>query len=218
MTVPSKGLSTRDALDIATSALDGAEDRPGQRAMAEAVAAAIGTDRHLIVQAGTGTGKTLGYLVPVVMSGRKTIISTATIALQDQLASKDLPLLVDYLAPALDIDFQWAVLKGRHNYICRQRLSESLGSPDDPTLPIGDEPPSARLRTQLAKVEEWADTFVEEGSWDVGRMPRSLQVSGGIELFRRTCAICGQRCRRGGGQHSSLRHRCRRQWWFSSRA
>lgn len=186
MTVSPKGLSTRDALDIATSALDDAEDRPGQRAMAEAVAAAIGTNRHLIVQAGTGTGKTLGYLVPVVMSGRKTIISTATIALQDQLASKDLPLLVDHLAPALDIDFQWAVLKGRHNYICRQRLSESLGSPDDPTLPIGDEPPSARLRTQLAKVEEWARKTT---TGDIAELPMTL-----TDNLRRSITVTSDEC------------------------
>ena len=73
-----KSLSVRDALDVATAGLSDAEDRPGQRSMAEHVAEALETGRHVIVQAGTGTGKTLGYLVPIVLSGRRAVITTAT--------------------------------------------------------------------------------------------------------------------------------------------
>ena len=76
-------------------ALPAGETRPQQLAMARAVARAIETDRHLVVQAGTGTGKSLAYLVPAVLSGRKVVVATATKALQDQLAQKDLPLLAE---------------------------------------------------------------------------------------------------------------------------
>ena len=77
------------------------EDRPGQREMADAVGAAIDDGRHLVVQAGTGTGKSLAYLVPAILSGRRVVVTTATKALQDQLAGKDLPFLADHLAVAV---------------------------------------------------------------------------------------------------------------------
>lgn len=98
----------------------GGEARPGQIEMSGAIAKAIAEKRHLAVQAGTGTGKTLAYLVPAVLSGRKTVVATATKALQDQLAGKDLPFLQEHL----DEHFEWAILKGRSNYLCLQRLSE----------------------------------------------------------------------------------------------
>jgi ATP-dependent DNA helicase DinG len=114
------------ALERATAALPASERRPGQVEMADAVAAAISTGRHLAVQAGTGTGKTLAYLVPAILSGRTTIVATATKALQDQLAGKDLP----FLETHLDLPFEWAVLKGRSNYLCRQRLVEHSAKDD----------------------------------------------------------------------------------------
>jgi ATP-dependent DNA helicase DinG len=114
-----------DALRRVTGALSGGgEDRPGQVAMAEAVERALSTQRHLIVQAGTGTGKSLGYLVPAILSGAKVVVATATKALQDQLAGKDLPLLARHLG--VDVDF--AVLKGRSNYLCIQRAREVTGN------------------------------------------------------------------------------------------
>src|SRR5829696_2306632 len=98
----------------------GGEAREGQVTMAEQVADAIAGDRHLVVRAGTGTGKTLGYLVPALLSGKRVVVATATKALQDQLANKDLP----FLERHLDRPFTWAVLKGRSNYLCVQRLAE----------------------------------------------------------------------------------------------
>ena len=92
--------------------------------MAEAVFDAITRRRHTIVQAGTGTGKSLAYLVPVMLSGRKTVIATVTKALQDQLAEKDLSLVADGIAEATSLRPTWAVLKGRSNYLCLQRLDE----------------------------------------------------------------------------------------------
>ena len=99
----------RGALARVTSALPAHEDRPGQVEMAEAVGDAIRTGRHLVVAAGTGTGKTMGYLVPAVLAGKHVMVATATKALQDQLASKDLP----FLATHLGREFEWAILKGR---------------------------------------------------------------------------------------------------------
>ncbi|MGH9235431.1 MAG: ATP-dependent DNA helicase [Acidimicrobiales bacterium] len=98
----------------------GGEARPGQAEMAGAIAESITAGRHLVVRAGTGTGKTLGYLVPAILSGRRVVVATATRALQDQLAAKDLP----FLDRALERPFTWAVLKGRSNYVCVQRLAE----------------------------------------------------------------------------------------------
>ena len=94
--------------------------------MAEAVGHAIEARRHLVVGAGTGTGKSLAYLVPAVVSGRSVVVATATRALQDQLATKDLPLLAEVLAPQRSVSF--AVLKGRSNYLCRQRAAEVGGA------------------------------------------------------------------------------------------
>ena len=88
--------------------------------MAEAVARSLRDEKPLVVEAGTGTGKSLAYLVPIVLSGRKTVVATATKALQDQLAGKDLPFVAEHLG----IDFEFAVLKGRSNYVCRQRIGE----------------------------------------------------------------------------------------------
>ncbi len=109
-------------LGKATEALPAAEVRSGQVQMAKAVARAVKLERHLVVQAGTGTGKSLAYLTPLVLSGGTSVVATATKNLQDQLAGGDLPLLQRALGEAHP--FRFAVLKGRGNYLCRQRLVE----------------------------------------------------------------------------------------------
>jgi len=88
--------------------------------MAEAVAEAIANRDKLVVEAGTGTGKTFAYLIPALLSGRKTIISTGTKALQDQLYHRDLPLV----GKAIGRPVTTALLKGRANYLCPQRLDQ----------------------------------------------------------------------------------------------
>lgn len=143
-----------DALAAVTRALAAAEDRPGQRQMAELVAASIDRGRHLVVQAGTGTGKTLAYLVPAIVSGRRTVVATATKALQDQLATKDLPFLSAELAE-LGHDVDWAVLKGRSNYLCLQRLRE-MSQPTTGQLELEEMSPLHRL--EIKKLAEWAGT------------------------------------------------------------
>lgn len=109
-------------LDKVTAQLSGGEHRPEQQEMCRAVSEALVMRTHLVVQAGTGTGKSLAYLVPAALSGRKVVVATATKALQDQLAGKDLPLVDAALGLPAPIEF--AVLKGRSNYICRQRVAE----------------------------------------------------------------------------------------------
>jgi ATP-dependent DNA helicase DinG len=110
----------------AAAVLPGYEARGGQLAMAERIAGAIENDERLLVEAGTGTGKTLAYLVPALLSGRKTVVSTGTKTLQDQIASVDLPRLAQILAAAgrADLGPDAAVMKGLGNYVCRRRLSE----------------------------------------------------------------------------------------------
>ena len=121
-----------DAVARVASALPGGgEERPGQVAMAKAVEAAIAGERHLVVQAGTGTGKSLAYLLPAIRSGRRVVVATATKALQDQLATKELPFLAAQLTDGPR--FSFAVLKGRSNYLCRQRAAEVFAAPEGPT-------------------------------------------------------------------------------------
>jgi len=123
----------------------GGEVRDGQRVMAEAVADAIESGRHLVVQAGTGTGKTLAYLVPAVVTGARVVVATATKALQDQLAGKDLPFLDAHVG-----GFSWAILKGRSNYVCRQRVAELLDDRQG-RLDVANDDPG------LTAVLEWAN-------------------------------------------------------------
>ncbi len=142
-----------DALAAVTSALPGGgEERPGQVAMAQAVASAIERKRHLVVQAGTGTGKSLAYLLPAIASGQKVVVATATKALQDQLAVKDLP----FLAEHLDAPFTFAVLKGRSNYVCRQRVEEVAGG-DTGQLAL-DGLAHRAPKAELKRLAAWAST------------------------------------------------------------
>ena len=141
-------------LEAAAAALPGGgEQRPGQQRMAEAVAEAVEQGGHLVVAAGTGIGKSLAYLVPAVLSGLRTVVATATKALQDQLADKDLPML----AAGLGADFDYAVLKGRSNYLCRQRLDEAE-SPGRLLLEGIDDRLPADVAADLRRFADWTGT------------------------------------------------------------
>lgn len=123
-----------DALQRVLAAKPGATTRPGQEMMVTAVADAIEQRHHLLVEGGTGTGKSLAYLVPAIVSGGVTVVATATKTLQDQLAGNDLP----FLAAHLGRPVTWAVIKGRQSYACIAKLSERFGEgldhAPDPTL------------------------------------------------------------------------------------
>jgi len=110
-------------------ALPGYEHRPDQLALARAVAEALEGRRYLVAEAGTGTGKTLAYLVPAALSGRKVVVSTATKALQEQIWLKDLPLL----AGPCGVEVKAAVLKGRSNYWCLARAASFARNPTFPS-------------------------------------------------------------------------------------
>jgi ATP-dependent DNA helicase DinG len=105
-------------------ALPGYEAREAQLAMADAVERALSGERHLVCEAGTGTGKTLAYLVPAILSGKKVVVSTATKALQEQIVTKDLPLLAQYTGLRVDA----LLVKGLSNYLCRRRYGEFRAS------------------------------------------------------------------------------------------
>ncbi|MFE9816532.1 ATP-dependent DNA helicase [Streptomyces sp. NPDC005773] len=150
--------SLPELLHAAVTAVGGTE-RPGQAAMADAVAEAVDDQSHLLVQAGTGTGKSLGYLVPALAHGERVVVATATLALQRQLVERDLPRTVDALHPLLRRRPQFAMLKGRSNYLCLHRLHE--GVPQDEEEGLFDQfeaaAPSSKLGQDLLRMRDWAD-------------------------------------------------------------
>ncbi|MDI3402514.1 ATP-dependent DNA helicase [Streptomyces cavernicola] len=150
--------SLPDLLHAAVEAVGGTE-RPGQVTMAESVAEAIDGGSHLLVQAGTGTGKSLGYLVPALAHGERVVVATATLALQRQLVERDLPRTVDALHPLLRRRPQFAMLKGRSNYLCLHRLHE--GVPQDEEEGLFDQfeaaAPTSKLGQDLLRLRDWAD-------------------------------------------------------------
>jgi len=119
----------REALDVAVDAIGGSA-REGQIEMAEAVANALTDRHHLMVQAGTGTGKSLAYLIPGIVHGRKVLVATATLALQRQLVDRDLPAVVPALEKLLGREVTFAIYKGVGNYICLQKMNSEDGDPD----------------------------------------------------------------------------------------
>ena len=123
----------RSALDAAVAAIGGAP-REGQIEMAEAVANALTDRHHLMVQAGTGTGKSLAYLVPALVHGRKVLIATATLALQRQLVERDLPAVVPALEKELGREITYGIYKGVGNYICLQKMNTEDPDPDGEVL------------------------------------------------------------------------------------
>ena len=105
------------------------EFRRGQLQMAQAVEQALAEKRHLIVEAGTGTGKTLAYLLPVIRSGKRVIISTGTKNLQEQLFYKDIPFLEQALFPNGEGKLNVCYMKGRNNYLCKKKLYDLIAQP-----------------------------------------------------------------------------------------
>ena len=153
--------TVRGVLAAAVEALGG-EERPGQVAMAEAVAEAMTEGEHLLVQAGTGTGKSLGYLVPALLHDRRVVVATATLALQHQLVERDIPRLVEAIeaSPFKDaVDTSYAVLKGRSNYVCLHRIRE--GVPDDQGALV--EVPQGSMAKKVLDLRAWAEREAESG-------------------------------------------------------
>ncbi|WP_063006055.1 ATP-dependent DNA helicase [Nocardia salmonicida] len=148
-----------DLLVTAVHALGGKE-RSGQTTMATAVDHAIDTKEHLAVQAGTGTGKSLAYLIPslrhAVRTGRTVVVSTATIALQRQLVDRDLPRLAEALTKPLGRAPKFAILKGRNNYLCLNKINSVIPEDTGGEAELFDAFAISRLGREVQRLNEWA--------------------------------------------------------------
>jgi len=186
-------------LAAAVAGIAGAE-RPGQVKMAEAVARAMDGGEHLAVQAGTGTGKSLAYLVPAARHAAAldatVVVSTATIALQSQLIDRDLPRLAEALRPLLGRAPTFAILKGRRNYLCKHRLQ--TGAADDPQDALFEPSTSTEIGRQVTRLREWADE-TETGD-------RDELVPGVDERAWRQVAVTARECI--GSQRCGFGTRC----------
>jgi ATP-dependent DNA helicase DinG len=170
-------LDHRDVLAAAVKAIGGTE-RPGQVEMADAIAECLESDHHLLVQAGTGTGKSLGYLAPALLwldrhPGKRIVVATATLALQSQLANNDIPAAVDALESVTGHRPRHAILKGRTNYVCLLRLRESTPGDQGVLIPAGDlietirsSPqitPESALGAEVLALRAWAEEQAQGG-------------------------------------------------------
>ncbi|BDD83554.1 ATP-dependent DNA helicase DinG [Tsukamurella pulmonis] len=187
-------------LDTAVTALGGSK-RDGQVRMAAAVAHSLDTGEHLAVQAGTGTGKSLAYLVPAirhaVTSGKTVVVSTATIALQQQLVDRDLPRLAKALKKDLGREPEFAILKGRGNYLCLNKLHSSVASEPD-SEELFDPFAASRLGREMKRLREWSSD-TETGDRDeltpaVGDQSWRLVSVGARECLGATNCTYGQDC------------------------
>ncbi len=155
------------------------EFRAGQLEMAEAVEAALRENKHLIVEAGTGTGKTLAYLVPAILSGRRVVISTGTKNLQEQLFFKDIPFLEKNLGP-----LRACYMKGRNNYACRQKIYDAER---EPVLEGLEEAADFQI------IREWEKTTETGDRAEIRSLPEASTVWAKLDARPERCA--GQQCR-----------------------
>lgn len=190
-------------LSAAVAALGGTR-REGQHAMARAVDRALTSGEHLLVQAGTGTGKSLGYLVPLAeraaRTGSPVVVSTATLALQNQVAARDLPRLSQALAPQLGRELTWQVVKGRGNYVCVHKLDG--GFPEEEALfdapaplpgrAVTPESRTSRLGREVVRLREWA-VSTDSGDRDDLVPGVSDQAWRQLSVSAREC-LGGSRC------------------------
>jgi ATP-dependent DNA helicase DinG len=193
-----------DLLAAAVAAVPGGAARPGQQAMAAAIEQATATGEHLLVQAGTGTGKSLAYLAPALLVDGPVVVSTATLALQSQLVDHDLPRLAEAVEPLLGRRPTFAVLKGRHHYLCLARLERSTEDDQEDALFdaggggarwLGE---ASRLGKQIQRLREWAgqtdtgdrdelDPGVEDRAWRLASMPARECVGAARCPFGQEC-------------------------------
>jgi ATP-dependent DNA helicase DinG len=160
-------------------AVDGFEARPGQRDMAEAVAGVITDGGVLLAEAGTGTGKTLAYLVPAILSGRRVLVSTGTKNLQEQIYYKDVPLL----QRALGVPFTAACMKGRGNYLCLHRLATLQDDPDAGS-------PADRIFLDM--IGEWAASTTTGDRAELADLPEDQPYWGDVAATAENCV--GTKC------------------------
>mgnify|MGYP000886801611 FL=1 len=186
----------KDALTLLDEAVaaTGGQNRAGQRTMVAHVAQALELQRHLLVQAGTGTGKSLGYLVPALArvgeSDQPIVVATATLALQAQIVNRDIPRLLQALEPRPESQAQVALLKGRNNYLCLHKLEG--GYPEDEPDALFDMPSStSRVGEEVVRLREWADR-TETGDRDELKPGVSDRAWAQISVSAAECL--GRRC------------------------
>ncbi len=163
-------------------AAEGYEHRPQQIEMARLVRRVLAERRFALIEAGTGTGKTLAYLIPAILSGRRVVISTATKTLQEQIVGKDLPRLRE----VVDLDFRATVMKGRSNYLCLWRLERA---DDDPRFTLA----SRHEARAFQLIRDWSRE-TETGDKAELDLPENVLVWRALSATSETCA--GQRCPR----------------------
>ena len=186
----------KDALTLLDEAVaaTGGQNRAGQRTMVAHVAQALELQRHLLVQAGTGTGKSLGYLVPALArvgeSDQPIVVATATLALQAQIVNRDIPRLLQALEPRPESQAQVALLKGRNNYLCLHKLEG--GYPEDEPDALFDMPSStSRVGEEVVRLREWAD-LTETGDRDELKPGVSDRAWAQVSVSAAECL--GRRC------------------------
>ena len=157
----------------------GYEHRPGQEEMASAVARVLDSGGQLMVEAGTGTGKTFAYLIPAIASGRRVIVSTGTRNLQDQIARKDLP----FLAERLGLKVSACLMKGRDNYLCKYRFAQFESQP---LLEVRDE------RRFLPALSRWSRETDTGDRAEVADLPDDLRLWRDVNARADTCT--GSKC------------------------
>lgn len=195
------GPEAADLLEVVVGALGG-QRREGQQEMAQAVTDAIRTKRHLLVQAGTGTGKSMAYLVPAVAHAvhahQTVVVTTATLALQAQVVDRDLPRLARALTPLLHREPTWELLKGRANYLCRNKVDGGFPADEaalfDVAAPTseGSAADGGRLGREVVRLREWAEQ-TETGDRDELDPGVSDRAWRQVSVSAREC-LGAQRC------------------------
>ncbi|MEW2141391.1 ATP-dependent DNA helicase [Micromonospora vinacea] len=208
--------SGTELLAAAVGAVPGGAERPGQLQMTTAIEECVAEGEHLLVQAGTGTGKSLAYLAPALTVDGPVVVSTATLALQSQLVDHDLPRLADAVEPVLGRRPTFAVLKGRHHYLCLARLDNS--TEEEPEDTLFDAPAArpgggtkwlgeaGRLGKQVERLRDWTektatgdrdelDPGVDDQAWRLVSMPARECVGATRCPFGQECFAEASRAR-----------------------
>lgn len=177
--VPNGSLAARvdhafDADGALARVLDGYEPRPSQRRLAVEIARAFDEGGRLLAEAGTGTGKTLAYLIPALLSGARTLVSTGTKNLQEQILGKDLPVL----RRALDRPFKAVCMKGRGNYLCKHRWTQFR---EQPVIR------SAADRISLTLVDEWSTTTRSGDRAEIEELPEDVSFWNDVSATTENC-------------------------------
>jgi ATP-dependent DNA helicase DinG len=196
---PDGSARVRHLLAAAVDAIEGSE-RSGQIEMAEAVEAAIASGEHLLVQAGTGTGKSLAYLVPALLhadaSDGPVVVATATLALQAQLVERDLPLLAPAAEAVLGRPLRWATLKGRANYACLHRVRDGVPDEQGELVPVV-QGSLGGIGTEVVRARAWAEEQASTGATgDRDRLEPGVsdRAWSQVSVTAREC-LGAQRCR-----------------------